>query len=196
MKSSTIFLILILTVLTLSACAPTAAAPSEAVPTSSASAAIDLTFPDAANLRSQLAYGILKLDGTPNAINPEQAKILIPLWQAVVTLSSNTTTASAELVALQDQIAQALTPAQLEAIAALKITNAELNTYYAQFGLSMPTPAPGETRVPGSKQNMSAEDKLATRTAAEASGLTTGSGQAVKKILFEQVLMYLATLSK
>jgi len=196
MKISTFFIVLSLFVLTISACAPTAPAASVAAPSTAAGVAIDITFPDAANLRSQLAYGTIKLDGSPNAITPGQAKSLLPLWQAMLTLSGNETTASVELTSLQDQITQALTPAQIQAIGAMKITNAELNTYYAQFGVSLPTPVPGVTKVPGSKANMSETDKLATRTAAEASGLPTGSGQAAKTLLFEKVIAYLAPLAK
>jgi hypothetical protein len=196
MKSSTIFLVLTLTVLTLSACAPVAPAANVATAPAPAAGALDLTFPDAANLRSQLAYGIIKLDGTSNAITPEQAKTLTPLWQAFLALSGDETTATEELTAVQNQIAQTLTPAQIQAITALKITNTELNTYYAQFGVSLPTPVPGVTKVPGSKQNMSEDDKLATRTAAEASGLPTGGGQAAKTLLFEKVLEYLTPLAQ
>jgi hypothetical protein len=99
------------------------------------------------------------------------------------------------LTAVQDQILQALTPVQIQTIVALKITNTELNTYYAKFGVSLPTPVPGVTKVPGSKANMSEADKLATRTAAEASGLPTGGGQAAKTLLFEKVIEYLTSIS-
>lgn len=196
MKSPTLFLVLALFALTVAACAPAAPAASVTAPTSAATAALETTFPDAANLRSQLAYGLLKLDGTANAVTAEQAKSLLPLWQAVLALSGDETTATEELTAVQDQIAQTLTPAQIQAIAALKITNTELNTYYAQFGVALPTPVPGVTKVPGSKQNMSEDDKLATRTAAEASGLPTGGGQAAKTLLFEKVLEYLTPLAQ
>jgi hypothetical protein len=196
MKSTPLFLLFSLLALTLSACAPAVPAASAPAPVSAAAAAIDLTFPDAANLRSQLAYGLLKLDGSPNAVTPAQARILLPLWQAMLTLSAETTTAPEELTAVQDQITQALTPAQIQAIAALKITNVELSTYYAKFGVSLPTPVPGETKVPGAKKNMSETDKLATRTAAEASGLPTGGGQAAKTLLFEKVIEYLTPLAK
>jgi len=153
MKISTFFIVLSLFVLTISACAPAAPAASAAAPISTAAATIDIAFPDAANLRSQLAYGLIKLGGSSNAITSEQAKTLIPLWQAMLTLSGDETTASEELTAVQDQITQTLTPAQIQAIGAMKITNAELNTYYAQFGVSLPTPVPGVTKVPGSKAN-------------------------------------------
>ena len=192
MKIISIFIVLSIFVLGLSACAPA----SEAAPTSAASASIDITFADAANLRSQLAFGILKLDGAPNKITSEQAKTLLPLWQAMLALSGDDTTASEELTAVQDQIVGVLTPAQIQAVAAMKITNTELNDYYLKLGVVIPTPMPGVTKVPGAKQNMSDEDKLATRTAAEATGQTTGTGQAAKTLLFEKVIAYLMTVSQ
>lgn len=196
MKTSSIFLTISLIILTLSACAPAAPATNVAAPAPTVAATFDITFADAANLRSQLAYGLLKLDGSANAITPDQARTLIPLWQAMLTLSGDDTTASEELTAVQDQIIQALSPAQISAVVAMKITNTELNNYYAQFGVTIPTPAPGVTKVPGSKQNMSDTDKLATRTAAEAAGLPTGSGQAAKTLLFEKVIEYLTSVAK
>ena len=121
MKTSSIFLAITLFVLTLSACASAAPA---AAPTSAAVAAIDITFADAANLRSQLAYGTLKLKDGPNVITPEQAKTLLPLWQAMLTLSGDDTTATEELTAVQDQIIQAMTSTQVAPVGAMKINNA------------------------------------------------------------------------
>jgi hypothetical protein len=74
-----------LTLLTVSlvyACAPKVEVP--VAPTSLASAYLSTEYSDAANVRSQLAYGTTKLADTPNAVSPEQAKTLIPLWQAVI----------------------------------------------------------------------------------------------------------------
>lgn len=157
---------------------------------------ITTDFDDAANLRNQLAFGILELEGTENAITSEQAKALLPLWQAMVALSGDSTTVSEELNAVQDQIIAAVQPAQLQAIAALQITNAKLSEFYADKGIELPTPVPGVTKVPGSKKNMSEADKQATRTANEASGTTgTGMGQVTKTLLFEEVIKILSARS-
>jgi hypothetical protein len=192
MKNSTLFLLFSLIALTLSACAP-AAAPVVAAPVA-ATGGLDITFADAASLRSQLAYGTLQLKGTANAVTPDQAKTLIPLWQAVITMSGDTTTASEELTAVQDQITATLTPDQVKAIAAMQITNANLNDFYAQYGVSLPTPVPGVTKVPGSGSTKTEEEKAAQRATAEAAGQTTGTGQAAKTLLFEKVLEYLGTV--
>jgi hypothetical protein len=141
-----------------------------------------------------LALGTLKLEGTANAVTAEQAKALLPLWQAIVALSGTSTTAEAELTAVQNQIVEALQPAQLQAIGALQLTTADLNAFYAEKGIVMPTPVPGVTKVPGSGSSVSSADKEATRTAAEALGTSvgTGSGQAAKTALFGAVIELLA----
>lgn len=198
MKPSTLLLIFTLLVFSLTACVP-AAAETPATPTSVASVYLDTEFTDAASLRNQLALGILKLDGTPQAITPEQAAILLPLWQATLTLMGDTTTAEAELTAIQNQIVVALTPEQLTAIAALQLTNADLKAYYAEYGLVLPTPAPGVTKVPGQgNSGLTQTEREATKAAAEALGTPVGtgssSGQSAKTLLYEKVIEMLATL--
>jgi hypothetical protein len=185
MKKS-IFRIALFTLLVVSsiyACTPTV----EATPTSLASTYLSIEYSDAANVRSQLAYGTLKLTD----VTPEQAKTLIPLWQAVISLSGDMTTATEELTAVQDQITVALTKDQLKAIAEMQITNASLNEFYAHYGITLPTPVPGVTKVPGSGSGKTEEEKAAAQATAAASGQTTGTGQAAKTLLFEKTIEYL-----
>jgi len=195
MKKS-IFRIALFTLIAVSlvyACAPKLEV--ETVPTSLASTVLSIEYSDAANLRSQLAYGTIKLADTPNAITSDQAKTLIPLWQAVVSLSGDTTTASEELTAVQDQITAALTAEQLQAIAAMQITNAGLNVFYAEYGIVLPTPIPGVTKVPGSGSGKTDEEKAAAEATKTAAGETTGTGQSAKTLLFEKTIEYLTGVS-
>ena len=195
MKKS-IFRIALFTLIAVSlvyACAPKVEV--ETVPTSLASTVLSIEYSDAANLRSQLAYGTIKLADTPNAITSDQAKTLIPLWQAVVSLSGDTTTASEELTAVQDQITAALTSEQLQAIAAMQITNAGLNVFYAEYGIVLPTPIPGVTKVPGSGSGKTDEEKAAAEATKTAAGETTGTGQSAKTLLFEKTIEYLTGVS-
>ena len=195
MKKS-IFRIALFTLIAVSlvyACAPKLEV--ETVPTSLASTVLSIEYSDAANLRSQLAYGTIKLADTPNAITSDQAKTLIPLWQAVVSLSGDTTTASEELTAVQDQITAALTSEQLQAIAAMQITNAGLNVFYAEYGIVLPTPIPGVTKVPGSGSGKTDEEKAAAEATKTAAGETTGTGQSAKTLLFEKTIEYLTGVS-
>lgn len=195
MKKS-IFRIALFTLIAVSlvyACAPKVEV--ETVPTSLASTVLSIEYSDAANLRSQLAYGTIKLADTPNAITSDQAQTLIPLWQAVVSLSGDTTTASEELTAVQDQITAALTAEQLQAIAEMKITNAGLNVFYAEYGIVLPTPIPGVTKVPGSGSGKTDEEKAAAEATKTAAGETTGTGQSAKTLLFEKTIEYLTGVS-
>jgi hypothetical protein len=195
MKKS-IFRIALFTLIAVSlvyACAPKVEV--ETVPTSLASTVLSIEYSDAANLRSQLAYGTIKLADTPNAITSDQAQTLIPLWQAVVSLSGDTTTASEELTAVQDQITAALTAEQLQAIAAMQITNAGLNVFYAEYGIVLPTPIPGVTKVPGSGSGKTDEEKAAAEATKTAAGETTGTGQSAKTLLFEKTIEYLTGVS-
>ncbi len=123
------------------------------------------------------------MEDTAKAVTAEQAKAL--LWQAVVALSGTSTTTEAELTAVQNQIVEALQPAQLQAIGALQLTTTQLNAFYAEKGIVMPTPLPSVTKVPGS--GVSLADKEATRTAATVLGTPTssGAGQAAKTLLFK-----------
>lgn len=172
------------------ACAPTAET-TPVAPTSIAGEYLTTEYTDAANLRSQLAFGIMKLDGTPNAVTPEQAKTLISFWQAVITLSGDSTTASEELTAVQDQIVATLTTEPLQSIAAMQITNLDLSAFYAEYGLVLPTPVPGVTKVPGSGSGKTEEEKAAAQATAAALGQTTGTGQSAKTLLFEKTIEYL-----
>jgi hypothetical protein len=182
--------ILVVSASLLVACAPAAETASVA-PTSIAGEYLTTEYTDAANLRNQLAFGIVKLDDTPNAVTSDQAQTLIPFWQAIIALSGDTTTASEELTAVQDQIVATLTPEQLHSIAAMQITNADLSVFYAEYGVVLPTPVPGVTKVPGSGSGKTEEEKAAAQATAAALGQTTGTGQSAKTLLFEKTIEYL-----
>lgn len=174
----------------------TSTSPSASIePTSLANTYLSVEYSDAVNIRSQLAYGTIKLAKTSNTITYAQAQSLIPLWQGIIALSGDTTTASEELIAIQDQITSTLTSDQLNSIAEMKITNAQLNTFYSEFGIVLPTPIPGVTKVPGSGSTKTEEEKAASRATAEAAGQTTGSGQTAKTLLFEKTIEYLMSIN-
>lgn len=210
MKKSilTLIILVIFAAFAIQACAPAEKTPSDdssapatplvadAQPESTPLAAIYLTtdYADAASIRNQLAFGTLKLEGTPSAVTPEQAKALLPLWQAILSMSGDETTASEELTAVQDQITQTLTAGQLQAISSMQITNAALSAFYAENGIILPTPIPGVTKVPNSQ--LSQAEKEAARATAQALGTPVGTGggvgQTSKTLLFEKVIELLA----
>jgi hypothetical protein len=79
---------------------------------------------------SQLAVALIKLEGTANAVTTSQAATLLPLWQAYASLLGSSTSAPAEYQGLQNQIEAAMTPDQLKAIDAMKLTQADLQTVF------------------------------------------------------------------
>jgi hypothetical protein len=164
--------------------------------TSFAAAYIKTDFTDAASARNQLAYGTIKLEGTTNAVTSAQAKTLLPLWQVILTSSGASDVITEEITAVQNQIAEAMSPAQLQTIGAMKITNATLSTFYAERGVTLPTPAPNVTKVSGGSSGLSQTDKEATRNAATALGTPSGAGQAAKTLLFDAVVQLLTTRAK
>ncbi|MEA3342150.1 MAG: hypothetical protein U9R15_19470, partial [Chloroflexota bacterium] len=74
-------------------------------------------YEDALSARNQLTLGSLHLEGSGNAVTPEQAQELTLYWQALKALSADSTAATEETTAVQDQIVDVMTPEQLEAIA-------------------------------------------------------------------------------
>lgn len=191
-----IFRSLIILAVTASLLIACSATPAEPTSVSLVGEYLNTDYTDATSLRNQLAFGTIKLEGTANAITPEQAKTFIPLWQAVIALSGDTTSAEEELTAVQDQIVAGLSTEQLQAIAAMQLTTTALNAFYAEFGLVFPTPIPGVTKVLGSGNTLSQTDRESTRTAAEALGTPVGTGsntgQAARTLLFEKTIEYLS----
>jgi hypothetical protein len=83
-----------------------------------------------------LLVGTLKLQGTSNAVTATQAAALVPLWQAYAQLTSSNTAAQAEIDAVVSQIQTTLTPAQVSAITAMKLTSQDMFTEMSSLGLT------------------------------------------------------------
>lgn len=133
-------------------------------------------YPDALSVRNQLALGSLRLEGTADAIIAEQAPDLKLYWQALLALSSSSTSATEETAAVQTQILETMTPAQIDAIRAMKLTNTDLNAFYLEKGVVLMTPEPGVTPQSGKNSGLTQEEREATRTAAGTAGTPVGTG--------------------
>lgn len=83
-----------------------------------------------------LLVGTLELDGTSHSVNAEQAAELLPLWKALRTLSQSESAAIEELEAVLYQIRETMTEEQLDAIAAMQLTRAEMAALLQEYGLS------------------------------------------------------------
>jgi hypothetical protein len=179
-------------VMLLAACgAPAGQAP--ATP-GAAGDALNDTYDDALSVRNQLAYGILRLESSGQAVTVEQATRLLPLWQALQALDAGATDAAEESAAVQTQIQAALAPAQVSAIATMRLTNAMLQAYYVETGVaSSTTPEPGVTPQSSSFKNLPPEQREAAKATAAALGTPVGAGGGAKKdALMDAVVTLLA----
>ena len=181
-------------IVALSACS---SAPAPAAPTTNqdtyTSTALDTSHEGALSARNQLALGTLQLDGTPNAIAPEQARTLLTLWQALRGTTQSGASAPAEVNALLGQIEGALTADQLAAIKTLKLTQTAFQQWATANGVTIGTGG-GQ---PGSGQSLSPEAR-ATRQAAEGrTGSTgsTGSGGGASTAVVTAVIAYLEKIT-
>ena len=80
---------------------------------------LDTRYPNALDASGQLALGALRREETGDAVTPEKAATLLPLWQAI---QGGTLQGSAELNAILAQIEAGMTQEQLDAIAAMRLT--------------------------------------------------------------------------
>lgn len=129
MKKLSIILLTILA-LTLTACgASDSAAPATVTQTDSATESLsDPTL---------IILGSLKLDGTDQAITPQQAKDLLPLWQVYQEISASDTAAQAEADALVKQIQEIMTSEQMKAIQAMNLTSQDSFAIMQELGIGM-----------------------------------------------------------
>ncbi|MBI5961883.1 MAG: hypothetical protein HY863_00275 [Chloroflexi bacterium] len=135
---------------------------------------LPVDYEGALPVRNQLALGTLELSQTDLAINAEQAKTLLPLWQALRSTQQAGGTAQAEVSALLTQIEAAMKPEQLQSIASMKLTFTNMQEWATANGITM-----GSGGTPGQGSGMSPEAR-ATKQAAE--GITSSSGGSGSKL--------------
>lgn len=184
-----IFLLLSISLaLFIASCSETAAP----APTTSGDIYISQNLPtdydNALAVRNQLALGTLELNQGSIAISAEQAQTLLPLWQALRSTQQAGGTAQAEVSALLTQIESAMTPEQLQAIAAMKLTQPDMQDWATVNGITLGSGG----GTPGQGSGMSAEAR-ATKQAAE--GITTSSdnsnGSKLTNALIDAVIVSL-----
>jgi hypothetical protein len=129
------------------------------------SAALPADYENAAPASTQLALGILRLEDTPQAVTPAQAKALLPLWQAFQgSALQNQTERNAVLL----QIEGALTAEQVQAIAAMRLTQDDMRQWMEEHGMQIGFPANGGPGgLPG---EMTDEQRAAFQATVQASG--------------------------
>ena len=92
---------------------------------------LTMSYTNALNASNQLMLGMLRLEGTENAIASEQATTLLPVAQA---LQGQALKSNAEQNAVLAYIEAHLTPAQSSAIANMHLTQDDLQTWTRDSG--------------------------------------------------------------
>ncbi len=118
MKSKMIAII-ILIALILTACGTTASASQSATTSKTKSFAG----------QAELIVGILKLEDTDQAVTAKQASELLPLWEVMKVLADSDTSAQVEIDAAFREVNETLTPTQLQAIKAMKLTTQDVSAF-------------------------------------------------------------------
>lgn len=92
-------------------------------------------YEGALNPMMQLVVGALQLEGTENAVSAEQAAKLLPLWQGI---SGGGITNGEERNAVLKQIEGAMTATQMQAIADMRLTFEDMNSWAESSGIELP----------------------------------------------------------
>jgi hypothetical protein len=145
---------------------------------------LPVDYEGALAVRKQLALGTLTLNEGDLAVGAEQAQALIPLWQALRSTQQAGGTAQAEVSALLTQIESAMTPEQLQAIAAMKLTQPAMQEWATANGITLGS----GSGQPGQGSGMSPEAR-ATKQAEQ--GITSsegGSGSKLASALMDAVI--------
>jgi hypothetical protein len=130
------------------------------------SAELDTSYEGALPASTQLALGIVQLDGTEDAVTPEQAQALLPLWQVI---QSGSLQSDAETNAVVRQIEGTMTARQLFAIADMHLTFEDMGTWMQERGLGSGGPQGGGGGW-GAFADLTEDERAAMRATRQAGG--------------------------
>jgi hypothetical protein len=85
-----------------------------------------------------LALGTLNLEGTDLAVTSEQAATLLSLWQALDSLVTSGNATTADLDAAFQQIQNAMTAEQMQAIQSMDLSGQNMQALAQKLGIAMP----------------------------------------------------------
>jgi hypothetical protein len=107
-----------------------------------------------------LALGTLQLEGTDQAVTPEQAAKLLPLWTLI---QEGTLQGDAETQAVVRQIRNTMTADQLAAMEAMSLAQEDFQARFQEQGEGLRRPEGEDVRVPAEPGDFDAEDRAALR---------------------------------
>ncbi|MEJ5311333.1 MAG: hypothetical protein WHX52_16340 [Anaerolineae bacterium] len=161
-RKSVWFVVLLISLLLLSGCQKAQTADSSTVIPTVESSRDGVPNPELDNV-SRLTLGTFKLEGSDNAVTPEQAARLLPLWKLI---QGGTLKSDAETNAVVKQIEGQMTEAQLAAINALGLTMEDMRAWMQEQGIAMPAPdgaAGNGQSAPGGMPAMTDEERAQMR---------------------------------
>lgn len=131
MRSWRILACLMLAAMMLPACGAAQATESKEASSGYESVVLNTGFEDALDVDGQLALGTLQLEETDHAVTQEQAKTLLPLWQAL----QGGVTAEDEVNAVLKGIEEAMTEEQLTTIADMTLIEDDMRAWMEEQGI-------------------------------------------------------------
>jgi len=152
---------------------------------------LDTSYENALAARQQLTLGSLKLAETSTPLTAQQAKNMLPLWQALANMTRSGNSSPAEVNAILAQIESAFTAEQLTAIREMKLTSADIQAWASANGVALGSGSGGGQ---GGGSGMSPEAR-ATKQAAE--GVSSGAaGGGASSALLNALISYLQALAE
>jgi len=145
-------------------------------------------YENALPVRNQLAIGTMKLDGTAQAVTPDQAKKLLPLYQALRGTTTSGGGSQEEITALLTQIESTMTVEQISLIGEMKLTFTDMQTWSTENGISLGQ----NSGQPGSGMGLSPEARATKQAAEGMTGQTPGSGGGTA--VMDSIINYLGGL--
>lgn len=131
MKSINRLILLGIVILSITGCATNSSAPAQVSTDSTVNTGtVENTLPEL----SQLIVGPFKLEGTENAIQPDQAEELLFLWQGYKELSGRDSAADEEKAAILRQVNENMTTEQMDAIQTMNLTQQDIRAVVLEYG--------------------------------------------------------------
>ncbi len=132
MKKTTLATILILAAVVLSACG--AAGTGSGSASSAGSGFRNSAFANRPlTPAARLALGTIKLEGTPQAVDPAEAAKLLPLWQLLAQVLGSSSSAPQEVNAVLDQIKANMNQNQVKSIGSMQLSSADIASVFQQL---------------------------------------------------------------
>ena len=127
-----------------------ATASAEALPTETltANATLSTDYENAAPILMQVVIGLYQLESTGQAVTAAQAQELITLLTSLKDISANNTATQEQTNALVEQVVSLLTPEQIQAIAAMQITQETAMAAMQGLGISLGGPGQRNGNAP------------------------------------------------